>query len=140
MRRSSDHAAEIGCHADHLEPLPDTGGGGFAIAAKYASGDGIFLCNGFYTFQSLHEFGFGSVATGGQAKLSMEIVWSDKCYIYAWHRENFIEILERLHAFNLNCYDNGIVRGLCVTRPIGDAESIRAERTADTSSTNRRIF
>src|SRR5438270_9377665 len=43
-------------------------------------------------------------------------------------------------TLNLDDHDNFIIRHPCITRPIGDAKTIRAESSADTTRTGRRIF
>src|SRR2546423_13232592 len=43
-------------------------------------------------------------------------------------------------TLNLDDHDNFIIRHPCITRPIGDAKPIRAESSADTTRTGRRIF
>ena len=70
----------------------------------------------------------------------MEIVWPDECYIYPWHRENFIEILQCKCTLNLDGHDNFIIRHACIIWPICDAEPIGTESSADTTSAQRRIF
>src|SRR5947209_19887964 len=76
------------------------------------------------TFQCIYEFGFSPLGAWREAELSVEIVRPDKYHVYTRDRNNVIEILYRLCAFNLDGHDNFIVRRSRILWPIGDAKSV----------------
>src|SRR6266567_1549049 len=111
-RCRGNHTTDIARDADHLEALAHAFSRGLAIAAKDAGGDVMFPRPRLDTFQGLHKFGFSPFAAWSETKLSVQIVRPDECYIYSWHGEDVIEILERLFTLNLDDHDNLIVRRL----------------------------
>src|SRR6266704_2287840 len=139
-RCSRDHTANIGRHADHLEALAHAFSRGLSITTKNAKGNVMFPCTHLNTFQCLYKFGFSAFGTWCETELGVEIVRSDECHIYPRHRENLIEILERLCTLNLDSHNSFIVRCPRIIWPVGDAEPVRAESPADTATAGRRIL
>src|SRR6266568_4461790 len=139
-RCSRDHTANIGRHADHLEALAHAFSRGLSITTRNAKGNVMFPCTHLNTFQCLYKFGFSAFGTWCETELGVEIVRSDECHIYSRHRENLIEILERLCTLNLDSHNSFIVRCPRIIWPVGDAEPVRAESPADTATAGRRIL
>src|SRR5260370_9044798 len=139
-RCGRDHTTDIGRHADHLEALAYSFSRGLSITTKNAKGNVMFPCTHLNTFQCLYKFGFSAFGTWCETELGVEIVRSDECHIYSRHRENLIEILERLCTLNLDGHDSFIVRRPRIIWPVSDAKPVRAESPADTATARRRIL
>src|SRR5581483_4653106 len=137
---TADEAGGVAGGADHVKALANTIGRRFSAATEHAQGDMMALCCLLDLVERGDKFGLGSFRAWRQAQLHMQIVGTNKGDIDPRHREDLIEIFQRLGAFYLHADEDLVIGLLSVTPAVAETKAVWAKDAADAAHAQGRIF